>query len=103
MSIIVAVAVAIVPCEQTFTDLEIGLLLQLDKPLNIVVYPIRKLSVTHEVMGVWMILVTYSHTAAHVREHERPGDDGRSEAEGSDAEDGDDSSQWYGHRLVCFI
>ena len=95
MSIIVAVAS--VPCEQTFTDLEISLLLQLDT------YFVRKLSVTHEVMGVWVILVIFSHTAAHVREHERPGDDGRSETEGSDAEDGNDSSQWYGHRLVCFM
>ena len=54
-------------------------------------------------MAVWMILVTCSHTTAHVCEHERPGDDGCSETEGSDAEDGNDSSQWYGHRLVCFM
>ena len=54
-------------------------------------------------MGLWMILVTCSHTTAHVCEHERPGDDGCSETEGSDAEDGNDSSQWYGHRLVCFM
>ena len=50
-----------------------------------------------------MILVTCSHTTAHVCEHERPGDDGRSETERSDAEDGDDSTQWYEHRLVCFM
>ena len=66
-------------------------------------YYMGKQSMTHRLMGVWMVLVICSYTAAHVREHERPGDDGRSETEGSDAEDGDDPAQWYEHGLVRFI
>ncbi len=35
-----------------------------------------------------MVTVVCSHPTADVREHERPGDDGRAEAEGGAAEDG---------------
>ena len=75
------------PCS---TDVaEIILLLQLET------YFAKNQFVTRGLMGVWTILVICSHTAAYVRQHERPGDDGRSETERSDAEDGDVASQWY--------